>query len=63
MNSKQDDIYLKYMSLWPDSLSRVHIDTDNEEFMTQIIPSMVKALEDNKPLTDDIFGLPDDVDY
>jgi hypothetical protein len=51
------------MSLWPTSLSRVYIDTDNDEFMTQIIPSMVKALEDNKPLTDDIFGLPDDVDY
>jgi hypothetical protein len=24
---------------------------------------MVKALEDNKPLTDDVFGLPDGVDY
>ena len=63
MNSKQHDIYLKYMSLWPDSLSRVYIDTNNQEFMAQIIPSMAKALEDNKPLTDDVFGLPNDVDY
>ena len=54
-----EEIYTEYMSRWRNSLSVMYIDTENDLMMSDLIPKMEKAIKENTPLDDSIFGIPD----
>lgn len=58
-----EKVFSEYWKKFPHTLTIRQIDFDNEEFMTMLIQKMETALRVGKPLSDDIFGLPDDAEY
>jgi hypothetical protein len=58
MSEHEIEIYAEYMAKWPNSISRLKLNTNDKEFMAELILKMNNALEENKPLNDlKVFGL------
>jgi hypothetical protein len=63
MDNDKNDIYVRYLRQFPNTLSAFYMDTENIGLMAPILVKMEKALKDNKPIDDSIFLLPDDARY
>ena len=63
MTEQQEKIVDEYLNKYPHSISRMANDFDNDEFFLRVAPLMEKVLVSNKPLTDAILNMPDNVDY
>jgi hypothetical protein len=63
MTEQQETIVDEYLNKYPHSISRMALDFDSDEFFDRVAPLMEKALASNKPLTDAILNMPDNVDY
>jgi hypothetical protein len=63
MPLNQDKIFVEYLQLFPHTISVFVLNSLGDEMMDNLIIEMEKAIKENKPLTDALFGFPDGAEY